>query len=74
MRSPAQQLLIDKARGGHAITHSEICATIDTEAELEQFRLGLQGRGALTDDARHAIAVRRVEIQRAKGVRGADRP
>lgn len=72
--TPAEAAIIAKARRNEPITPADTCATIETEAELEQYRLGLKQRGALTDEALNAVAVRRVEIQRRKGVRGSDRP
>lgn len=52
----------------------QVCADITSEIELEHYRLGLLAREGLTTDAASAIARRRVELQRAKGVRGSDRP
>jgi len=72
--TPAEAAIIAKVRRNEPILPADTCATIETEAELEQYRIGLQQRGALTDDALHAIAVRRVEIQRRKGVQGSGRP
>jgi hypothetical protein len=60
-------------RSGGTPTPGEICDDITTEVELEQYRIGLRARGALSDDANGAIARRRIELQRAKGVRGSDR-
>lgn len=74
MRTTDEIALLLKARRGQTITPEDTCATIGSEAELEEYRLGLRLRGALTDEASRAIAHRRVELQRAKGVRGSDRP
>lgn len=74
MRTAAEQLLLEKARRGERILPADTCATITTEVELEQYRLALRAAGGLTDEAQQAVARRRVELQRAKGVRGSERP
>lgn len=61
-------------RAGGVPTPDEVCADIETETELEAYRAGMRLRGGLSDDVLSAIARRKVALQRAKGVRGSDRP
>lgn len=71
MRTPAQTALLNTGLAGGDPDPADTCATIETEAELQGYLIGMTARGV---DVRHAVMVRRKEIQMRKGVRGADRP
>ena len=66
----AERDVLAKFRLGSHITHADTCATITTQVELQQYRIGLQQRGALTSEAMGAIERRRAMLQRDLGVRG----
>lgn len=59
--------ILAKVRAGKQITHDDVAGTITTLEELEAYRLGLRGRGALTTDALAAIEARRFVLQRGVG-------
>jgi hypothetical protein len=66
----SERRILDKTRAGQTVTPQDICATITSEVELEQDRLGLRARGALDADAAKAVEARRHGLRAAKGVRG----
>lgn len=68
MTSPEQNIS-EKRKRGEPITMADTLATISSEVELEQFRIGLDQRGALDARALNLIAVRRHDIRKTKGVR-----
>ena len=72
--TPAEAAIIAKARRNEPITPADTCATIETETELKLYEIGVKQSGGYTTDAAKAIEARRKELQRRKGVRGADRP
>ncbi len=66
----SERIILDKHRRGEHITPEDTCATISTQVELQEYRIGLQQRGALTSEAMGAIERRRAALQRDQGVRG----
>lgn len=57
-----EQRILDAVRAGHPVTHAMTCDTITTAQELDAYRSGIRGRGALTADAIKAIERRRGEL------------
>jgi hypothetical protein len=63
----AERLILSAHRAGQPVTPAMTVATIHTLEELDAYRKGLSGRGALTADAMAAIRDRQDEIRQGRG-------
>ena len=63
----ARDNLLHAWRTGSEPHPRDVCATIETEVELQSYAEGLKLRHVYDDEAAKAIETRRFHLQRAKG-------